>query len=318
MHILAVIDGRPGGVSELLAKQALLGAKEAGADQLTLVNVRDLDIKPCVNCNACHNPFTAAVGNCHLKDDLKWMDERIMESDGMIVVMPCYEKAPPGEFKLLMDRTGPSHDPAFRYMAKKKRAEEPEKYNSDVVDERSFRKRFVSFIAHGGSEWTQLCLPTMMGWAVSLGLTPVDKLLYQWNVGIAFDDERLARAKESGRYVAQCCAAPDQDHPFLGDPGLCPECHNDVMVVDPKTGEAECSVCGLKGKLRSTPEGGLHLECTDEALERSHMRMSGHMIHYYDILNNISRVMKTDRAEAKRRTDPILQWISASKPESDL
>lgn len=315
MNILAVIDGRPGGVSELLAKQALLGAKEYGAEQITLVNVRDLDIKPCINCNACHNPFTAAVGNCHIKDDLNWIDEKIMECDGLIVVMPCYEKAPPGEFKLLMDRTGPSHDPAFRLMAKKKREEEPEKYNSDVVDERSFKKRFAAFIAHGGSEWTQLCLPTMMGWAVSLGLTPVDKLLFQWNIGIEFDDERLGRAKESGRYVAQCCGEPDREHPFRGDPGICPECCNDVMVIDHKTGMIECAVCGLRGKLAGTPDGGVKMECTREERERSHMRMTGHMIHYNDILNNIGRVMKTDRKELKKRTEPIMKAISVTKPE---
>ena len=316
MKVLGIFDGRPGGVSELLVKQALIGAQEQGAE-VEAVNVRDLDIKPCVNCNACHNPFTAAVGKCHIKDDLNWIDEKIMDCDGLVVVMPSYEKAPPGEFKLLLDRTGPSHDVAFRKMAKEKRLAEPEKYNSDVVDERAFKKRYVTFIGHGGSEWTQLCLPTMMGWAVSLGLTIADKLLVQWNVGTEFEPERLALAKRSGAYVAQCCAAPEAEHEYIGDPGMCPECHNDVLIVDRKTGELECTVCGLRGKLGINADGSVQMICTPEQRERSHMRLSGCLIHYNDIMGNIGKAMKLDRAASKAITGPILSAIPTTKPPRD-
>ena len=52
MKILGVTCGRKNSNTEILVKEALMGAEEAGAE-VELVRLHDLTIKPCTGCNSC-------------------------------------------------------------------------------------------------------------------------------------------------------------------------------------------------------------------------------------------------------------------------
>jgi hypothetical protein len=52
MKVLGLTCGRKLSNTEILAKEALMGAQELGAE-VEIVRLMDLDIKPCTGCNAC-------------------------------------------------------------------------------------------------------------------------------------------------------------------------------------------------------------------------------------------------------------------------
>ena len=311
MKILGLITGRPNGTTELLAKQALLGAQSKGAE-VELINIRSMDIRPCICCHKCHDFQNAIAGYCPIPDDVHWIVDKIFDADGVVICCPSYEKAPPGEFKILMDRTGPGNDVLFWKMAKKLRDENPGKYDeTKPVDERAFKKRFVTFIGHGGSEWIHLMLPTMMGWCTSMGYTLADKVLIPWNFSVNESDAPLERVYKSGEYVAECCAAPDEEHPFLGDKGYCPICYNDTFVLGPGT-NVSCAVCGLNGTL-DIQSGEFVVNATEHQKAMSHILDSGRYQHYLDLSNFGERAKRVDWAHVKARDAAIQNAIKSVK-----
>lgn len=121
MKILGISCGRKMSNTEILVKEALMGAEELGAE-VEFVRLQDLNLKPCTGCNACVVSLMekGGTGDCVIRDDdFKFIDEKIMDCDGIIVGSPIYEKTPSGQLKILNDRMGPSHDVAMRMIAKK-------------------------------------------------------------------------------------------------------------------------------------------------------------------------------------------------------
>lgn len=316
MKILGIICGKPRGNSELLAKQALLGARAQGAE-VELVNLRLLNIRPCVGCNKCHSFENMYFGNCPLDDDFHWLENKILDADGLVVVMPCYEKAPPSEFKALMDRSGPANDVVFRKVAAKARQEHPERFQDDYqVDVRSFRTRFVSFICHGGTDYTTLGLPTMLGWCTAMGFVPVDTLLFQFAMGIANDGEKMERVRRSGAHVAHCCLNPEAEPEFIGTGGVCPVCHNNAMILGEGRSQVRCAVCGIVGELKALPDGRIEPVFTPEACARSTVTDGGRMIHFQDMLGNMQKMRTFDWGQYQARIDAILEQLPVERPQT--
>lgn len=200
MKILGLTCGRKMSNTEILVKEALMGAEEMGAE-VEIVRLLDLNIRPCTGCNSCVIDLfeKAGSGECIIKnDDFKFIDEKILECDGLVVGSPIYEKSPQGLLKILNDRMGPSHDLAFRIIAKKIR-EEMGITKGTGPDERSFKPRAVSLFAVGGSDWTTLALPMLQIFALPMNMTVVDQQLFNWTAlpaAVVLKDEMLKRAKK--------------------------------------------------------------------------------------------------------------------------
>ena len=315
MKVLGIFCGRPHGTSELLAKQALLGAQEQGAD-VELVNLRTINIKPCVGCNKCHDFKNMYFGNCPLDDDFHWLEDKILDSDGLVIVMPCYEKAPPSEFKALMDRSGPASDIYFREVAKNVRAANPERFHDDyVTDERCFKKRPAAFINHGGTDYTTMGLPIMLGWCTAMGYIPVDTLLYQYAMGIANEDDKMDRIKASGAHVAKCTQKPEEEMEFIGEISFCPVCHNNAMVMSLPLKQVRCAVCGILGDVVVTDSGEVQVVFSEEERAKSTVKDGGRKLHFEDMQNNMKKLMGFDFGAYKAKTDPIYAQLQVSKPE---
>lgn len=310
MKVLGIYSGRHGQNSEYLCKTALKGAADQGAE-VEIVNLTDLELNPCIGCKACHNFRSAAVGDCILKDDYCWIDEKIMASDALVIVMPIYEKTVPGEFKILMDRFGPSHDVAFRQWAKEQRAAK-DFGDGKTVDERCFKARPVSLIAHGGTDWGQLAIPVMKLWCIPMGFTVVDALHYPWSLTITLDEERTNRAYRSGEHVAKCAADPAAAS-YLGDSGHCPACHSREMLLGDNN-EAECCVCGMKGTL-SMENGKIKVTFPQEELALSQMGDGGRQKHLKDLLSFGPKMMSLDREAMAANKRKAMNWLEVSKPE---
>jgi multimeric flavodoxin WrbA len=271
-----------------MVKEALMGAEEAGAE-VELIRLQDLHIKPCTGCNSCVEDLfeRCGPGRCVLKkDDLPFIDDKIMECDGLVLGSPIYEKSPPGLLKTLNDRLGPSHDQAFRMAATKMRGERGIT-TGEGPDQRAFKPRAASLIAIGGSEWDTYALPLMhlvvLPWQVEV----VDKFLVNW-IGlpkvIALRDDLLERAHKSGRHVAESLKEPLDQAEYIGDPGLCPICHSKLFeirnVTDPYP--TICGICGVRGTM-SIEEGQVKFTVSDEDRPHSHVLLSGKFMHLEEL-----------------------------------
>lgn len=241
---------------------------------------------------------------------------KIFDSDGLMVVMPCYEKAPPSEFKALMDRSGPANDIYFREVAQKARAAEPERFQDDyVTDERCFKRRPIAFISHGGTDYTTMGIPTMLGWCTAMGFVPVDTLLFQFANGIANDDGKMERIKASGAHVAKCSMEPEKEPEYIGQINFCPVCHNNAMIMDLPVKQVQCAVCGIKGELVVNKDGNIEAVFTEEEKLNSTIKDGGRKIHYEDMMDVMHMMMNFDFAAYKEKTDPIYKKIKVSRPE---
>ena len=313
MHVLGIYAGRKGQLSGFWLQNALKGAEEAGAT-VSMVNLRDLDIKPCTGCCVCHHGrFESGKGSCVFQDDMPWLDEQILSCDGMIVCAPCYEKTPPSEIKLFMDRLGPSHDVThLRHADQQLKAAGKEGY-----DPRWFKQRPCAFISHGGSEWGTLGVPTLSIIAVPLGMTIVDLLSYPFNSDCVLQDAKIQRVQQLGRAVAENCGLPTEQMTYRGDPAFCPMCHNSTMVLEPGTTKAVCAVCGMEGEV-SVENGAVQIHFPPEEFQRSHVTESGRHIHLLDMNMKGREEMirpKLRKEEVQARIKAGTGWYQPIKPE---
>jgi multimeric flavodoxin WrbA len=98
-EILAVAaSARRRGNSDTILEAALDVFREKGAETET-VFPRQLDISPCLSCNACFSE-----GVCVQRDDMQELYVRVCEVDHIVVASPIYFTALPGHFKVMIDR----------------------------------------------------------------------------------------------------------------------------------------------------------------------------------------------------------------------
>src|SRR4051794_3369438 len=231
--------GQPDGSAEILLKAALMAAEEHGSVEL----VRLDDVR--------------------LPEDAEWFWEKLVECDGLIVSAPIISRTVPGRLKALADiLLGPNADVAIvRELLASGASGLPFR-----VDERVLKPRVAGFIAVGGSltsQWKTLALPVLHTLTFSMQTAVVDQVVFS-GAGtprsIVLDDAALSRAAELGRNVGLQLGRAFEDAEYRGEPGLCPYCHLDVVVLRGR--EVECATCGARGTLtedgvRFTPDGSV-------------------------------------------------------------
>jgi multimeric flavodoxin WrbA len=237
--VLGLACGQPDGSAEILLKAALMAAEAHGSVEL----VRLDDVR--------------------IPDDADWFWERLVSCDGLIVGAPIISRTVPGRLKALADiLLGPNADVAIvRELLASGASELPFR-----VDERVLKPRVAGFIAVGGSltsQWKTLALPVLHTLTFSMQTAVVDQVVFE-GAGtprsIVLDDAALSRAQELGRNVGSQLGRAFEDAEYRGEPGLCPYCHLDVVVLRGR--DVECATCGARGTLtedgvRFTPDGSV-------------------------------------------------------------
>lgn len=89
---------RMNGNSELLSKEFLRGAKDAG-NNVEFVTLKDKDIKFCKGCLACQR-----LQKCVIKDDSNEIIEKMKNADIIVFASPIYYYEMSGQLKTLLDR----------------------------------------------------------------------------------------------------------------------------------------------------------------------------------------------------------------------
>ncbi len=94
---LAVIATPRGNGNSEIAAKIILDA--AGFDHKSVINLYDLNIKPCTACYQC-----LFKEGCVIDDDAIWVLEKIDEADGLVIVSNTYFMGINGMWKLFADR----------------------------------------------------------------------------------------------------------------------------------------------------------------------------------------------------------------------
>jgi len=87
--------------TETLLRYALAAAEEAGAET-ELVNLAELNIKPCIGCNTYVREKRCPLDD---EDDMGRVKEALLSADGVVFASPSYFGAVPDLLKKVMDRS---------------------------------------------------------------------------------------------------------------------------------------------------------------------------------------------------------------------
>jgi multimeric flavodoxin WrbA len=268
MKVLGLGCGQPGGSAEILLTAALRAAGDA-----QLVRLTDL----------------------RSDEDLWWLWERLVECDGLIVSTPIMTRTIAARLKSVIDfLLGPNADAAIieHLVAVRRGGTEPAV--PFRVDERVLKPRVAGLLAVGGSltpQWKTLALPLLHTTAFSMHMAVVDQVAFGGAgtpQSILLDDAALHRAARLGENVASQLGVPFDDARYLGEPGLCPMCH--LNVVELNGTAVTCATCGSAGELA---DGGT-IRWTD--LTSSVISMAEKRAHAREI-------QETAAAHAKMRAD---------------
>lgn len=311
MKVLGISAGTRNGNNDAMCKEALMGAKEAGADELMFINLNELHLEHCTGCIACVNSLMSGKGGaCVLKDDFEWLRDKMMDADAIVFSVPIFEKGASALFRTITDRFGPRNDTAMVMVgtdiARATGGTEP--------DQRILKKKAVSYIGVGGSDWSTRIQCDFFNQALTPMWTVIDTAIFSWSKSIVMEDEKVARAHEIGVSLAN--AAKDLDTAkWVGDPGVCPHCHCREFYLNDDANHAICCACGLEGEIKVV-DGKVTFSFDPETEGHAHDTLSGKFIHADDIKENEGKLKDFKKSdEFKARKKAYNDFIMSTKPE---
>ena len=218
MKVLGIsVSARRFGNTELLVKEALMGAWERGAE-INFIRLTDYRIDPCEGCINCVIKHSECIFSD--RDDAMKIYRLISEHDALVLGSPTYILGVPGILKMLLDR-------GMAYM-----------YG---IGRPNSGKPAVAIGVAGVKDWEAFTLPQMAVFLLSLGFRIVDQFIaYGQGPGeVLFDEDVIKRAHQAGRLIVEGEGAVYEK--------VCPSCgQNMFRFVDKDT--VECAVCGSKGR----------------------------------------------------------------------
>jgi multimeric flavodoxin WrbA len=309
MKILGVSFGGPNGANDSMCKEALMGAKEMGAE-VEFVHLLDWNIKNCTGCVACSRALTSGKGNvCIQKDELDVFLDLILDADGIVFCTPIFEKGASGLFHTLNDRLGPRMDRGINAFA----TELAEKTGGKKPDPRILKDKVVSFIGIGGSNWSTKVQNDCAMLALPAGWKIIDNVVFSWSKNIILDPEKVKVVHNIGVELAKA-AADYNNAKYVGEPGVCSHCHSRNFYLDPESTHAICCLCGIEGDM-VIKNGKITFEFPEEQLAHAHDTMSGKFIHARDIqMNEVKNIENRKSDEYKNKVEAYKAFIQPILP----
>ena len=240
MKVLGLVGSvRKLGNTEILTKEALMGAEKEGAE-VSILRLTDYDVKACRGCAAC----LLQERDCVIEDDANALFATMAASDGIILGAPCYILEATAIVKQLIDR-------GFAPMQQGK-----------------LRGKVGGvIIPYATRGWTQNCFQQTNTWLLSLGVVVVDQWIchVQGLSEAPLFNREIERARLLGKRVVQ--AIKTGNHQYQGEAGICPVCHDRNLRVLQDMATVECPVCAVRGTLQ-VQDGKIKVSFTDEAIKR--------------------------------------------------
>jgi multimeric flavodoxin WrbA len=296
--IVGLSCGRKNGNSEILLKEALMGAGELGVES-EIIRAMDLRVKPCTGCESCS--IAMARGKevrCAIKDDdVPWILEKTLVEDcGLIVSGPVYHLRANSYFEMMLPTM-------FRH--------------PEVLK----KTRVGAIISVGGGEpeWTPLGL-TSMNIFVQHSRILVDQMQVNY-VGrpgaVLMQEKQLKRARELGRRVARAMMMPIKQVKFVGDETevSCPVCHCNVLKVPAKLPNVFCPVCWVKGVI-TINEDKMKVKWDEEDAKHPRFSERGVSTHLELIKNLQTKFYAEDLEKVKERVKKYISYGRIIKPDA--
>jgi multimeric flavodoxin WrbA len=214
-----VASARKMGNTELMIKEALLGARDAGAE-VALLRLTDLRILPCNGCMAC----VFKRQPCRLVDDMAFLLEELRGSQGVLLGAPTYFYGPAGIVKMIVDRLL-------------------------MLEPGQLDGRPAGTIGTAGrAVWTPFTLSQLNLLPLLAGFRIVGSLLIEGpGPGeCLLDSYKPASARDLGRRVA---LGISQDKSSSSTEPRCPICYGTAFRLVSRE-EVECPLCGVLGHVK--------------------------------------------------------------------
>lgn len=310
MKILGISGGTKNGNNDAMCKEALMGAQEMGAE-IEFINMLDLDIKHCTGCIGCVNALMSGKGNlCVLRDDFDWLLDRMLDADGIVFAVPIFEKGTTGLMRTITDRFGPRMDRGNNIIATKI----AEATGGKAPDPRILKDKVVSYMAIGGSDWATRVQCDHAMHALTPMWKVIDNDVFMWSKGIMMEDEKLSRARQVGKNIAE--AAKDYEAArYQGEVGVCPHCHSRNFFLTSDSTHAICCLCGIEGDIEIV-DNKVTFNFPEEQIKHAHDTLSGKFIHGDDIKENEGKLAAIKKSpEYKERVEKYKAFISSTVPQ---
>jgi multimeric flavodoxin WrbA len=298
--IIGLSCGRKNGNSEILLKEALMGAEELGVES-EIIRAMELRVKPCTGCESCSIAMARGKeSRCAIKDDdVPWILEKTLVEDcGLIVSGPLYHLRPNSYFEAIHERMLPT---MFRH--------------PEILK----KTRVGAIISVGGGEpeWTPLGL-TSMNIFVQHTRVLVDQMQVNY-VGrpgaVLMEEEYLKKARKLGRNVARAMMMPIEEVEFVGDETevSCPVCHCNVLKVPKKLPNVFCPVCWVKGVI--TLDGDkMKVKWDEESAKYPRFSERGIFTHLELIKKLQMKFYTEDQEKVKERLKKYMEYGNIIKP----
>lgn len=311
MKVLGISGGSKDGNNDAMCKEALMGAKEASADEIQFINLNDLHLEHCTGCTACVMSLMSGKGGaCILKDDFEWLRDKIMDADAIVWSIPIFEKGASGLFRTITDRFGPRNDRAMVIVGSKI----AEETHGTLPDQRILKDKVVSYIGIGGSDWSTRIQCDFFNQSLTPMWKTIDTAVFPWSKCIVMEGDKVKRSHKIGVELAN--AAKDYDSAkWVGDPGVCPHCHCRNFYLNDEANNAICCACGLEGEIK-VKNGKVSFEFPSQTEALAHDTITGKFKHVDDIKENEGKLMdwkKTDEFKSKKKV--YSDFITAMEPE---
>ena len=260
--IIGLSCGRKNGNSEILLKEAAMGAEEFGIET-EIIRAMALKVLPCRACGGCWE-----TRKCVLKDDVEWiLEETFVEDNALILSVPVYHLRASGVFMCITERV-----------------------NHLFNDDRggySFLKRTKvgAILSVGGSQldWTSLSLLT-----INIFLQHGHVLVDQLQVAdcpvsgmILGMEKELERARQLGRNVAKAMQVPIEEVKYMGGETAvsCPVCHCNVLQVPEDFPDVYCPICWVHGTMY-LDAGKMKVKWNEEDARYPRFSLEAHLRHF--------------------------------------
>jgi len=285
MKVLGIIGSqRKMGNTDILVKEALMGAEEEGAE-VDILRLTDYKLLPCDGLAPC------IFGNrgCNLDDDFNYLLGRIYGCDSLIFGAPCYILESTAVVKLMIDRMISVN---YRSRARGKPA--------------------AVIVPYAGRGWTPYAFLQPNILLMWLGMEVIDRalLFVQGMREALLYDKMLARVHEIGKRVA--IATKTGDKTYYGEPGLCPLCHDRNIRVLKDMESVECGVCGMRGEL-SIENGKIKVDFSEEEISRARFNEEHLWRHFtYHIKPSKDYFLRT-RGQNKDKAKKYKEYLRTEK-----
>lgn len=284
MRILGIsASPRPWGNTEILVRQALSGAREAGAGT-EFVRLAELELLPCRGCMSC----VFKDRDCVIEDGYHRVLAAMRRADAVVLGSPAYILGATARVKLLQERLLRAATSAREFVG----------------------RPGLAVGAAGQPGYVPFTLPQISMTFLSLGMPVVDQFIgYGQGPGeVLWDVAAMERAAAGGAALARGETA------FSGEPGACPSCHFDLLS-DLAFGDAgattSCPLCDLPGT--RTADG--RLEPGPGAVARWAEERVRH--HFEDRLLPSRDRFREQRQEIRARVDAFRAAVErAESPET--